>query len=330
MTKKLLTPLPALLVCAAICGCVHVQPRAATDPLPSWNEGAAKRAILSFVQEVTDKTGPRHVKPADRIATFDNDGTLWAEKPSYVQVLFVFERIRDLAAQNPEWMKQQPFQGILEQGFLSLRNLGDYLKLLGASHASMTQDGFEQEAKRFLAAAKHPKFKVRYTELVYQPMLEVIAWLQKNEFKVFIVSGGDTDFVRMFSEEAYGIPRENVIGTSVQAEFRLLENRPVLTHRTEIVNPVNDREGKPVNIQRHTGRPPILAFGNSDGDIPMLQFAESEQRPWLSLLLHHDDDEREYGYDQGTEKALSLAAERNWTVVSMKDDFKLVFPFEKR
>jgi phosphoserine phosphatase len=304
-----------------------------SDPLPSWNEGAAKQAIMDFVNGVTDETDPNFVKPADRIATFDNDGTLWAEQPFYFQVFFIFERLKELAPQHPEWKTEQPFKAVLENDHETMKtfHVPDILKLAGATHTGMTQDAFETASRKFITTAKHPERGVLFTQLVYQPMLELLDYLRQNDFKVFIVSGGGIDFIRAFSEDVYGIPRENVIGTAIQTEFTVQDGKAELMRKMEIVPPIDDKEGKPVNLHRFIGYRPILAFGNSDGDLQMLQYTAAGKGSSLMLLLHHDDAEREWAYDRKSsighlDKAWDIALERGWTVVSIKNDFKHVFP----
>lgn len=320
------------LICLSLTlwACTEKVPNAVADPLPSWNEGAAKQTILTFVEAVTDSAATSYVPPQERIATFDNDGTLWAEKPLYFQFYFTMQRVRDLAPEHPDWKTRQPFKAVLENDgdYLSLITLPEIFQLIDATHTGITVTEFEKQVRAFLGSARHPRFQRLFTECVYQPMLELIEYLQANDFKVFICSGGGMDFIRQFSEEAYGIPRENVIGTAFITEFRMVDGHPELLRTGEFVKPLNDKEGKPVSIQRYIGRRPILAFGNSDGDIQMLQFAESSERPYLSLLLHHNDPEREFSYTGGTEKALEMAKEAGWTVVYVKEDFKVVFPFE--
>jgi phosphoserine phosphatase len=300
------------------------------DPLPSWNEGAAKRAIVEFVERVTEPGGPDYVAPEDRVATFDNDGTLWAEKPTYFQVVFLSDRVGELAAEHPEWRSTQPFKAVLEgdADYLHAIGVGEVFELFTATHAGMSQTEFEAEAREFLETARHPRFDVPFPELIYQPMLELLDHLRANEFKVFIVSGGGIEFIRQFSEAAYGIPREDVIGSSLKYEFRETDPGSEI-YRLPELGSFDDKEVKPANIQLHIGRRPILAVGNSDGDIQMMQYATDGSGPRLSLLLHHDDAEREYDYDHGTERALEMAANRGWTVVSVRDDFRRVFPFEE-
>ena len=310
------------------------QSTATANPLPAWNPGPAKDAILKFVADVTDPAGPSYVPPADRIAVFDNDGTLWTEKPIPVQAAFVFTRIAQMAPEHPEWQTTQPYRAVLEQDVETLQSLSaeDVEKLLFATHAGMTEEEFEATAKAFLDTAKHPRFGVLYTETVYQPMLELLALLRANGFRTFIVSGGGVEFMRVFSEEVYGIPRENVIGSSLQYEFQQTSDGSVLVRQPEMVS-FDDREMKPVNIQLHIGRRPILAGGNSDGDLAMFQYtggrsssSEGGKVPFLNLLLVHDDAEREYDYLTGTDKVMSAAAQSPWMFVSMKRDFKTVFP----
>jgi phosphoserine phosphatase len=299
------------------------------DPLPSWNEGSAKDRILKFVDDVTDPESPSYVPPIDRIAVFDNDGTLWTEKPLPVQAAFAIARVAEMAPDHPEWQTTQPYQAILEQDLEILPSLSleAVEGLILTTHAGMTEEEFETIAGDFLANARHPRFDVRYTETVYQPMLELLAFLRAKDFKTFIVSGGGVEFMRVFSEEVYGIPRENVVGSSLQYEFQNTPEGSVLVRRPELVSFTNEAM-KPVNIQLHIGRRPIIAVGNSDGDLEMLQYAWDGQRPFLSLLLRHDDSEREYDYLAGAEEALSIAAQSQWVVVSIKRDFAVVFPCE--
>lgn len=329
-TVSVISPLVLISLLLSFWGCVEKAPNITTDPLPSWNEGTARQTIVAFVKAVSDPAAATYVPPKERIATFDNDGTLWAEKPFYFQFYFTLQRVRDLASQHPDWKTRQPFKAVLENDsdYLSHIPLPEIFQLIDATHTGMTESEYENQVHAFLESAKHPRFQRLFTECVYQPMLELIRYLQANDFKVFICSGGGMDFIRQFSEEVYGIPRENVIGTALVTEFRMVDGRPELLRTGEFVKPLNDKAGKPVGIQRYIGRRPILAFGNSDGDIQMLQFAESSERPYLSLLLHHNDAEREFSYTAGTEKALGIAKETGWTVVYVKEDFKVVFPFE--
>jgi phosphoglycolate phosphatase-like HAD superfamily hydrolase len=304
----------------------------AADPLPSWAEGPARQAVLDVIAAVTDADGPDFVAPEDRIATFDNDGTLWVEKPTYVQATLMFERLRRIAPQHPEWRSQEPFRAVLDNDSEALARLTpkDVLTLAGAAYGGLTQEEFDRDTADALATARHPRFGRPYTELVYQPMLELMDLLRDNGFHVFIVSGGGRDFIRAFSEDVYGVARDDVIGSALQARFEPDVIGGHIVKLSELVQPINDGPGKPVHIQRTIGRRPVIAVGNSDGDIEMLRFAESADRPWLALLVHHDDADREYDYDHGTETALETTAARGWTVISMRDDFLTVFPAERQ
>jgi phosphoserine phosphatase len=312
---------------------IHAQ--AERDPLASWNDGTAKQAIVDFVSAVTDKGGYDYVPPPKRIAVFDNDGTLWSEKPAYFQLLFAIDRIKALAPRHPEWKTQQPFKAVLENDIKVLAASGEkgLIQLVMASHAGMTTDEFEQIVTDWLATARHPKFKRPYTDLVFQPMLELLAYLRSNGFKTFIVSGGGIEFMRPFTEKAYGIPPEQVIGSSIKTKFELRDGKPVLVRLPEIFF-IDDKAGKPVGIQKFIGRRPIAAFGNSDGDLQMLQWAATGSGKRLMLIVHHTDSEREWAYDRKSpighlDKALDEANARGWTVVDMKKDWKVIYPFEK-
>ena len=329
--KKTFSRLPAVLLVllvAASCGPTAAPPDAAADPLPSWAERAPKRRILDFVARVTEKGGPDYVPPAERIATFDNDGTLWQEKLLYVQFAFLFHEIDRMAPNHPEWKKTQPFQAALEHDFEAIDKLGLQagLTLLLTTHTGMTQQEFARRAADFFTTARHPRYHRRYTELVYQPMLELLDLLRAHDFRIFIVSGGTVELIRSFAGDVYGIPPENVVGTSFRYRFEA-EPAPGRIWREPKIVSFNDRGEKPANIQLHIGRRPILAVGNSDGDIQMLEFAP-RSRPHLALLVHHDDAAREYDYDEGAEEALKLAEANGWQVISIKDDFLRVFPFE--
>jgi len=310
------------------CGGGGDAPVEPVDPLPSWREGAAKTALLDFVTEVTTEGAPGYVPPGDRIATFDNDGTLWVEKPTYTQVYFILDRVKQLAPQHPYWKTEAPFSYVLAGDMAALGGIGmpELMKLLLATHAGMEQGVFQAEVQKFFTTARHPRWNVPFQDLVYQPQLELLDYLRENGFAVFIVTGGGRDFVRGVSEDVYGVPRHQVTGSALLTEFHLVDGLGELHRLPRLVDPINDKAGKPVNIERDIGRRPILAFGNSDGDIEMLEYAERRDGPWLSLLLHHDDAEREYSYDKGTVKALALAQKRGWVVVSIANDFGEVFP----
>jgi hypothetical protein len=301
--------------------------------LHSWNEGPAKQSIVEFVCAVTTNGGPQFVRPAERIAVFDNDGTLWSEQPLYFQLAFALDRLTALAPQHPEWKDKQPFKAALEGDVKTVAAGGEaaILELAAASHAGMTTDEFAKIVLDWLASARHPKFKRRYTDLVFQPMQELLSYLRANGFKSYIVSGGGIEFMRTFAEEVYGVPPEQVIGSSIKTKFEISAGMPVLTRLPEL-NFYDDRGGKPVGINTHIGRRPIAAFGNSDGDLEMLQWATAGTGARLALLVHHTDSVREYAYDQGMlgklDKALDEAMAKGWTVVDMKQDWKRIYPFE--
>lgn len=298
-------------------------------PLPSWTDGPNRQAIIEFVAAVTDPGGDAYVAPADRIATFDNDGTLWAEKPTYFQIYFTMERIRQLAPGHPGWADTQPFQAVLEddRDRIAAFSLDDLKALVIAAHAETTQSEFQAAAEAFLADARHPDHGVAFTKMTYQPMVELLDYLRANQFRVFIVSGGGVEFIRAFSEAAYGIPRENVIGSSLEYEFREQAGGSDV-YRLPIIGSFDDRAVKPANIALHIGRRPVIAVGNSDGDLQMLQYTADRDGPSLSILLHHDDAEREYDYDHGTEAALAEAEARGWLIVSIARDFETVFSYQ--
>ncbi|MEB3161343.1 MAG: HAD family hydrolase [Synechocystis sp.] len=297
------------------------------DPLPSWNDGQPKQTIIKFVEDVTDPNNSNYLPSGDRLAVFDNDGTLWLEKPFYVQLAFILDQIKILAPQHPEWQTQEPFKTLLTDpnpDFKTLATTENLLQLAMATHTGMTQTAFEEQVDQFFKTAKHPKVQKPYPELIYQPMVELIHYLTLNDFDVYICSGGGIDFIRAIAEEAYGIPPENVIGSAI---YKTYQNNDFI-RQPELVKPINDKAGKPVNIDRYIGKIPAIAVGNSDGDIEMLQYTDSNPKANLELLLHHDDADREFDYDHGTEKALVLAKENDWIVISIKQDFKQVFPHD--
>jgi phosphoglycolate phosphatase-like HAD superfamily hydrolase len=314
-----------------VAGAVGAQP---ADPLPSWNDGPAKKAITEFVARVTTEGGAEFVPVAERIATFDNDGTLWSEQPIYFQFAFALDRVRALAPKHPEWKTKQPFKGILEGDTKAVMAAGEkgLLDVLAATHTGMTTEEFNQVAKDWLAQARHPRFQRPYTDLVYQPMLELLQYLRANGFKTFIVSGGGVEFMRAFAEQTYGIPPEQIVGSTGEAKFELRGGKPVLVKLPK-VNHVDDGPGKPVGINRFIGRRPILAFGNSDGDLQMLQWTAAGPGARFMGLVRHTDAAREWGYDRQSQvgrldKALDEALARGWTVVDMKADWKKVYAFE--
>jgi len=304
-----------------------------TDPLPSWNDGATKQSITNFVTQVTTQGSPDFVPADERIATFDNDGTLWCEQPMYVQMAFILERVKALAPMHPEWKTKQPFQAVLDNDLRALAASGEkgLVELMAATHAGMTSEEFTKIVSDWLAAARDPRFKRPYTELVYQPMLEVLGFLRANGFRTFIVSGGGIEFMRPWAGRIYGIPPEQVMGSSIKTKFELRDGRPVLFRLPEI-NFIDDGPGKPVGINAHIGARPIAAFGNSDGDLQMLQWATLSGGRCFGLIVHHTDAEREYAYDRQSpigklDKALDAATANKWTVVDMKKDWKRIFPF---
>ena len=311
-------------------------PAFAADPLPSWNDTAQKKAIVTFVERVTKESSLDFVPPSERIATFDQDGTLWAEQPMYFQFFFALDRVKALAPQHPEWKDKEPFASLLKDNVKGALAGGEraMLEIVMATHAGMTTEEFAQTVKDWIATARHPKTGRPYTEMVYQPMLELLAYLRANGFKTFIVSGGGIEFMRPWMEKAYGIPPEQVIGSSIKTKFELRDGKPVLVRLPEI-DFIDDKAGKPVAINQHIGRRPIATFGNSDGDLQMLQWATAGSGARFALLVHHTDAEREWTYDRTSsigrlDKALDEAQAKGWTVVDMKNDWKIIFPFEKR
>ena len=304
----------------------------ATEPLPSWNDGPAKKTILEFVAAVTDKSSKDYVEPAKRIATFDNDGTLWVEYPMYTQVLFAFNRVKTLAPQHPEWKTTQPFKALLagDMKTVSASGMKGVTEIIMASHAGMTSDEFESEVSKWLAIAKHPKLGCLYKECIYQPQLELLAYLRANEFKTFIVSGGGIQFMRPMTLKAYGIPPWQVVGSSIVSEFKTRDGKSELVRMPKI-DFIDDKAGKPVGIYEHIGLRPILAFGNADADIQMIEYTKAGTGRRLGLFVHHTDADREYAYDRksrvGTlDKALDQADAKGWVIVDMKKDWKSVFP----
>lgn len=301
-------------------------------PLASWTDGASKQAIVEFVEAVTADGGPDYVAPADRIATFDNDGTLWVEHPIYTQLAFALDRVKALAPQHPEWKTTQPFQAVLENDMEVLGRSGHkgLMEIIAATHAGMSTDAFEKITSDWIATARHPKFDRPYTDLVYQPMLELLDYLRANGFKTFIVSGGGIEFMRPWTEEVYGIPAEQVVGSSIVTEYTVVDGVPKLMRLPEIAF-VDDKAGKPVGILTHIGKRPIAAFGNSDGDYEMLQYTTAGPGRRLGMFVHHDDADREYAYDRDThfgklDKGLDDASKEGWHLISMKDDWNQIFP----
>ncbi|MCA9231735.1 MAG: haloacid dehalogenase-like hydrolase [Planctomycetales bacterium] len=303
----------------------------AADPLPSWNEGPAKQAVVDFVSQTTTAGGKDFVPAAERVAVFDNDGTLWCEKPLYVQLAFAIDRVKDLAGEHPEWKTEQPFRAVLENDQKSLLDAGEkgLLQLVMASHAGLSTEEFEQVVVDWLATARHPRFGRPYTECVYQPMLELLGHLQAYGYKTYIVSGGGVEFMRPWTQAVYGIPPEQVVGSTIKTVFELRDGMPTLMRLPEI-DFIDDKEGKPVAIHKFIGRRPIAAFGNSDGDLQMLQWTAAGKGPRFCLLVHHTDAEHEWAYDRDShvgrlDKALTEAEANHWTVVDMQRDWEQVF-----
>jgi phosphoserine phosphatase len=302
-----------------------------SGPLPSWNDGAAKSAILDFVARVTNDSGPDYVRPAERIATFDNDGTLWCEQPVQVQVFFLIDRVKELAAKDPSLKERQPFKALLDKDLPTLKALGKkgILELFFATHSGMSEDEFYQIAQAWFASAKHPTFGRLFRQMTYRPQVELLGYLRENGFRTFIVSGGGIDLIRTFAEEAYGIAREQVIGSSARLQFEMQDEHGIVMKEAAL-NSFDDREVKPANIGLHIGRRPILAFGNSDGDLAMLRYCRSGPGARLALLIHHDDAAREVAYDRDFKlsplaDALDNAKKYGITLVSMKNDWRDVF-----
>jgi haloacid dehalogenase-like hydrolase len=341
MTKPILPSRRAML--AALAAAVPVlstmlapmQVRAQTtaDPLASWNDSPRKQAILNFVRATTDKANPKFVAINERIATFDNDGTLWAEQPLYFQILFALDRVKALAPQHPEWKTEEPFASLLKGDVSGVLAGGEkaIMPIVIATHSGMTTDEFTQIVRDWIATAKHPVTKRLYTEMVYQPMLELVAYLRANDFKTFIVSGGGIEFMRPWTERVYGIPPDQVVGSTGKLQLEMRGGKPVLMKLSEI-SMIDNGPDKPVNIQMHIGQRPIFAFGNSDGDLEMLQWAASGSGASFMGLVHHTDAEREWAYDRKSsighlDKALDEAQAKSWNVVDMKNDWKTIFPF---
>ena len=324
-----LVPIGAALL--ALAALPAVKP---VDPLPSWNEGAAKKAILVFVDAVTSDGGPQFVPAAERIAVFDNDGTLWAEQPIYFQLAFVMDRVKRLAPQHPEWQTHEPFQSVLRGDVKAALAGGEksIAELVAATHTGITTDEFATVVREWIASAKHPRLRQPYDACAYRPMLELLQYLRANGFKAFIVSGSGVEFLRVFSERVYGIPPEQVVGSMGRTTYEVRAGQPVLVKQPEI-DFVDDGPGKPVGIQKFIGRRPILAFGNSDGDLQMLQWTASGSGARFAGIVRHTDEAREWAYDRTSpvgklDKALDDATAKKWTIVDMQKDWKKVFAFE--
>lgn len=309
-------------------------PVANTDPLPSWNEGAAKNAVLSYVEEVTDPARGNFIPVADRIATFDNDGCLWSEQPMYFQLAFAIDRIKAMAPEHPEWKDEQPFKALLEGDLDAALAGGEHaiLEIVMTTHAGMTAEAFDNTVKDWLTTAVHPKTGKPYNEMIFQPMVELLQYLRANDFKTFIVSGGGVDFMRAWAEEAYGIPPDQVVGSSGKVKYEIVDGTPRLVKLPEL-NFIDDKEGKPVGIHQYIGKRPVFAAGNSDGDYAMLQWTTTGTGyPRFGMIVHHTDADREWAYDRDShigrlDKALDDAEQYGWVVVDMKNDWNVIYPF---
>jgi hypothetical protein len=308
--------------------------------LPSWNEGSAKQAIVSFVRKVADKSNPAYVPPADRIATFDQDGTLWVEHPLYTQAMFALERVHELAAKHPKWKTEQPFKAVLANDREAMARFTeqDWAKIIGATHAGMTTEAFLKIAGEWLAKAKHPRFQRPFTQLIYQPMLELMQYLRAYGFKTYIVTGGGQEFVRVYSEQVYGVPPEQVVGSSIATRYEYQDGKPVLMRLPKVFF-IDDKTGKPIGINLFIGKRPLAAFGNSGGDREMLEYTGAGSGTRLMMLVLHDDAKREYAYGPAeglpdtkvgmfSQALMAEARKRGWVVISMKKDFKKVFAWE--
>lgn len=336
-----------LLLVLSSLSCAPKQPASApgsateATPLASWNDGPAKQAIITFVKDTTDKSSPKYVEPSERIATSDQDGTLWVEHPLYTQAMFALDRVHALSAQHPEWKNKEPFKAVLanDQEAIGKFSESDWAEIIGATHAGMTNTQFFDIAKQWIASAKHPRFQRPYTELVYQPMLEVMDYLRANGFKTYIVTGGGQEFVRVYSEKVYGVPQEQVVGSSILTKYEDRDGKPVLLREPKVFF-VDDRGGKPVGINLFIGKRPHAAFGNSTGDQQMLEYTQGGDGARLMMLVYHDDAAREYAYGPGgglpdtkvgtfSQELMDEAKKNGWIVISMKNDWKRIFAFEK-
>jgi len=327
--RRLACLLATLTVTLPVAGGLPAQ---SADPLPSWNEGTTRQQIISFVEAVTDPDSPDFVPEDERIAVFDNDGTLWAEQPIYFQLAFAIDRVKAVAEEKPELKEQEPYRSILKGDLKPLMAGGEHaiLEVVMATHADMTTDEFAAIVADWLKTARHPTTGRPYTEMVYQPMLELLAYMRANGFKTFIVSGGGVEFMRVFSEQVYGIPPEQVVGSTIVTKFEMRPTGPVLI-RLPKIDFIDDKDGKPVGINRNIGRRPIAAFGNSDGDLQMLEWTTAGTGRRLGAIVHHTDSEREWAYDRDShfghlDKALDEGRKDGWTIIDMKDDWKVIFP----
>jgi len=339
--KYLVTIVSTLVLIYCTSGCNQKSPQESVvtsemslEPLPSWQEGQTKTAIVDFVEDVTNPKSNNFIEVADRIATFDNDGNLWSEQPLYFQMIFALDRVKQLAPEHPEWQDKQPFKAVLEDDMTALMESGEHgiLKLVMATHAGMTIDEFETTVDNWLGTSRHPRFDKPYNKLIYQPMLELLDYLRENDFKTFIVSGGGVDFMRAWVEDVYGIPKDQVVGSTGKTELVMEDGQPVIRKLPEL-DFIDDKEGKPLGINKFIGRRPIFASGNSDGDLQMLQWTAAGEGPRFMLYVHHTDSVREWAYDRDShigrlDKGLDEANEKGWTVIDMAKDWKVIYPFE--
>jgi len=305
-----------------------------SDPLPSWNDVTSKNNIITYVTDVTNAKSENFIPIEDRIATFDNDGNLWAEQPAYFQLFFAIDRVKAMAADHPEWKDLQPFKAVLDNDMDELKKQGEHglIQLVMATHAGSTIEKFEADVKDWIATAKHPTKNLTYDKLVYQPMLELLQYLQENDFKTYVVSGGGVDFMRAFVSPIYNIPSEQIIGSRIKTEFQSNSGDSKIIRLPEL-DFIDDKEGKPLNIQKIIGKKPVFSSGNSDGDLPMMQWAASNKYKSFMLYLHHTDSVREWAYDRNShigklDKGLDEAVEKKWTVIDMEKDWKVIYPFE--
>jgi phosphoserine phosphatase len=334
----MLNPMSALRlsITAALLSVLALQSALAQDPLPSWNDTATKSRIISFVEDVTNTTSENFVPAEARIATFDNDGTLWSEQPIYFQIAFSLDHIKAMASDHPVWATTQPFKAVIEDDMKALKASGkeDLLKIMGVAHTGMTEAEFQKDAAEWAATAQYPKTGHRYNEMIYKPMLEILEYLRANGFKTYIVSGGGVQFMRAVGLDAYGIPPEQIIGSSIATKLEIRDGKPVLVRQPDLFFN-DDKQGKPMSISRIIGRRPIAAFGNSDGDLQMLQWADAGEGDTLKVFVHHTDAVREWAYDRDShigqfDKGLDIASDLGWTIVDMKNDWAVIYPFDAR
>jgi phosphoglycolate phosphatase-like HAD superfamily hydrolase len=333
VSNSLIAAMKKRIQCTFVACAVVVPATAQTDPLPSWNDTAPKKAIVSFVEKVTKNGSSDFVPVPERIATFDNDGTLWSEQPVYFQLLFAFDRVKALAPEHPEWKDKEPFASVLKGDMKGIIASGEkgLLEIVATTHAGMSTEAFEKIVTDWISTAKHPTTGKLYTQMVFQPMLELLAYLRANDFKTFIVSGGGIEFMRPWTERVYGIPPEQVVGSSIKTTFEMKDGKPVLIRLPE-VNFIDDKAGKPVGINTHIGRRPIAAFGNSVGDQQMLEWTQGGDGARLMMLVHHDDAKREWAYGPDskigtfTETLMEDAKKNGWTVISLKNDWTQIYP----